>query len=152
MADTQPRPAEETKALARQHNEALDSNGHLAVIVELFAPLYRDPRDPAGAASAPREVADHLLTQFRAAFPDLRVTTEELIAEENRVATAWTVRGTHQREFCGIPPTGKPVTISGLTLLRLDGARVVEQQTRWDTLGVLRQLGALADPAAAVIA
>lgn len=133
----------DVKDLARRYNEALDTNGHLAVVAELFAPLYHG--DALRATALPRPAAEQLISQFRTAFPNLRVTTEEPIAEGTRVATAWTMAGTQQGPFLGLPPTGKPVTISGVTVLRLDDrGQILDQETRWDALGLLRQLGTLA--------
>jgi steroid delta-isomerase-like uncharacterized protein len=87
------------------------------------------------------------LRTYSDAFPDARLTVHEQVAEEGKVASRWSARGTHAGELAGIAATGKEVTVSGLTLSTLEGGKVVEQWTTWDRLGMLVQLGAV--PAAA---
>jgi steroid delta-isomerase-like uncharacterized protein len=80
---------------------------------------------------------------YRAAFPDLEVTVEDVIAEGDLVAVRWTARGTHQGDLFGIAPTGKQATVTGITIDRFSGGKVAESWTNWDTLGLLQQLGAV---------
>jgi len=56
---------------------------------------------------------------FTRAFPDIHVTIEDQIAENDHLATRWSWTGTHEGEFLGIPPTGKRVTVSGITMGRV---------------------------------
>ena len=85
--------------------------------------------------------------RYNDAFPDARITVHDQIAEGDKVASRWSARGTHAGEIAGIDPTGKEVTVSGLTISTLESGKVVEQWTTWDRLGMLVQLGAV--PAAA---
>jgi predicted ester cyclase len=62
------------------------------------------------------------------------------------VATRWTGRGTHDGEIAGIAATGKQVTVTGLTISTVENGLVVEEQTEWDALGMLVQLGAVPAP------
>jgi len=87
--------------------------------------------------------------KYLAGFPGGGITVDDQIAEGDKVATRWTGRGTHMGEIAGISPTGKEVTVSGLTLSRLENGMVVEEWTTWDTLGMLTQLGAVPAPAQA---
>jgi predicted ester cyclase len=123
--------------------------GNMDVIDEYVAPGYigHDPAEPEpirGPAGVKANIEKYL-----AGFPGGRITVDEQIAEGDRVATRWTGRGTHAGEIAGIAPTGKEVTVSGLTLSRLEGGLVVEEWTTWDTLGMLVQIGAVPAPAAA---
>ena len=77
------------------------------------------------------------------------ITVDEQIAEGDSRRDPWTGRGTHTGELAGIAPTGKDVTVSGLTISRFEGGKVVEEWTTWDTLGMLVQLGAIPEPARA---
>jgi predicted ester cyclase len=82
------------------------------------------------------------------AFPDYRLTIEDQIAEEDKVATVWTGSGTHQGEWESpagtIAPTGREVTWLGTTTLRLSGGKISEViASSWDHLGILQQLGAV---------
>jgi steroid delta-isomerase-like uncharacterized protein len=83
---------------------------------------------------------------FMAAFPDVQITTEDLIGEGDQVAERITLRGTHRGDFQGVPPTGKPITMSGITILRFQDGRCVERWTQGDFLGLLQQLGAIPAP------
>ena len=87
--------------------------------------------------------------QYIDAFSDARITVDDQIAEGDKVATRWTGRGTHTGEIAGISATGKDVTVTGLTISRLEGGLIAEEWTTWDTLGMLVQLGAVPAPAAA---
>jgi predicted ester cyclase len=81
------------------------------------------------------------------AFPDGRVTVDDQLAEGGTVTSRWTFRGTQSGELAGVGPTGKQVTVAGMTISRIDGDVVVEEWTSWDRLGMLVQLGAVSEPA-----
>lgn len=80
------------------------------------------------------------------AFPDLRVTIEDQVADGGKVATRWTVRGTHQGEMLGAAPTGNQVTFTGTQTDYIWGGKMVESWSNWDTLGMLQQIGAVPAP------
>jgi predicted ester cyclase len=83
---------------------------------------------------------------LRAALPDLQVTVEDLLAEGDKVALRLRGRGTHRGPFAGVAPTGRPVALTSMELLRLAGGKLVEHWDEFDTLGVLQQLGAIPAP------
>jgi predicted ester cyclase len=95
------------------------------------------------------EGAKENIRKYQAGFPDGALTVDHQIAEGDTVATRWTGRGTQTGEIAGIAPTGKQVTVTGLTISRLEGGKIVEEWTVWDTLGMLVQLGAVPEPARA---
>ena len=66
------------------------------------------------------------VTAYRAAFADLQVTLEDQLAEEDKVVTRWTLRGTHSGEFLGLAPTGDEVKVSGIEFDRIVGGRIDE--------------------------
>lgn len=82
------------------------------------------------------------------AFPDLKRPVEDLVAEGDKVVARWTSVGTHQGDFMGIPPTGKTVTTSGITIFRLENGKIVEEWSESDMLGMLQQVGAFPAPGA----
>jgi steroid delta-isomerase-like uncharacterized protein len=86
---------------------------------------------------------------WREAFPDLNITVEKQVAERDLVAVRWTARGTNTGSGNGIPATGRAVQMTGTTLFRMDDGRIAEEWTCADSLGLMRQLGMLATPAAA---
>jgi steroid delta-isomerase-like uncharacterized protein len=114
--------------------------GNLGVIDELVAPDYIG-HDPAQPDMQGPEGIKEFITGYLAGFPDGRITIDGQFAEGDMVATRWTGRGTHQGELMGIPPTGKQVTVSGITISRVKNGKVVEEWSNWDTLGMLQQLG-----------
>ena len=80
------------------------------------------------------------------AYPDLQGTFEDGIAEGDKVVVSWTKRCTHQGELLGIPPTGKQITTSGVTIYRLVNGKIAEEW-RWnDDLSEFQQLGAIPAP------
>jgi predicted ester cyclase len=123
--------------------------GNLDVIDEFISSDYvgHDPAEPE-PIRGPAGVRANI-EKYIAGFPGGAITVDEQIAEGDRVATRWTGRGTHTGELAGISPTGKDVTVSGLTISRFSGGKVVEEWTTWDTFGMLVQLGAIPEPARA---
>jgi predicted ester cyclase len=84
----------------------------------------------------------------RDAFPDFHNTIEEMIVEGDRVAARLTYRGTHRGPLFGIAPAGRAVQYSGVALFRIRAGKIVDGWVLGDTLGLMRQLGAVPDPAA----
>jgi steroid delta-isomerase-like uncharacterized protein len=136
---------EQNKAIVRRFIEAVQNEGDLAALDALVAPGYVNHSTPPGVPPD-REGLKQLTALFRAAFPDGRMTIEEMVAEGDRVATRKTFRGTHRGELLGLPPTGRAVEIALLDLVRLADGQVVESWSVADELGLLRQLGALPSP------
>ena len=77
------------------------------------------------------------------AFPDLHITTEDMIAEGDQVAKRWIMTCTHKGEFMGIPGTGKPISVKGIEIFRIKDGRIVELWVSMDNLGMLKQLGVI---------
>lgn len=134
-------------ALVHRAVEAFN-RGDLAAVDALFAADYVDhdpsrpdlPPGPAGVKQA--------WAAMRAAFPDLQATIAETVAEGDKVAVRGTIRGTHEGELMGIPPTGKRVTVTLIDVNRIAGGRLVERWAEVDTLGLLQQLGVIPGPPA----
>ncbi len=128
---------EKKKAIARRYQEEVWGKGNLALLDELLAPDYVDHSLPATMdprfAGAKRAVQGAL-----DAFPDGQWTVEDLIAEGEKVVMRWKMQATHEHEFRGIAPGGKPVTVTGITILRTVDGKIVERWVNWDSLA-LRQ-------------
>jgi steroid delta-isomerase-like uncharacterized protein len=94
---------------------------------------------------AERLIADEALRQrvaaFRTAFPELRVTVHELLAERDLVAAHFTGSGTHRGVFEGCPATGRTWTASCTAIYRVRNGRIVDFHVNWDLLAVMEQLG-----------
>lgn len=82
-----------------------------------------------------------------AAFPNPRLTLDEVMAEGDKVVCRFNMEATHKGEFMGIPPTGKGVKVSGITILRFSDGKCIERWNQVDMLGWLQQLGAIPAPA-----
>ena len=77
---------------------------------------------------------------LRAAFPDLRLTVEEMVAEGDRVSVRFTARGTHQGEFSGVPPTGSRVAWEVISIVRVAVGKIAERWSQSDVEGLRQQL------------
>lgn len=134
---------ETNKAVVRRGMELLNTRGDLS---EVWAP------DVVWHAAGFGEIRGfaafgQALEMFFAAFPDFEVTTEELIAEGDKVVGRYTTRATHIGDFLGVPATERPVAWMGIDVYRIEGDRIVEEWFCEDLLGVLRQIGAVPVPA-----
>jgi steroid delta-isomerase-like uncharacterized protein len=103
--------------------------------------VHHDPYDPHGDEGV--EGHRKTIEMNRAAFPDIEITIEDQVAEGDMLATRWTSRMTHSGSLGGAPPSGRRVEISGMTMERFEDGKVVEAWRSIDTLGLLRQIGAL---------
>jgi predicted ester cyclase len=83
---------------------------------------------------------------FMAAFPDGQTTTEDLIAEGDRVVERYSFRGTNTGSFLGAPPTGRPVQSSSISIYRIANGKIVEHWGENDVIGVMQQLGLMPAP------
>ncbi len=135
----------ENKTIARRFNEDVWGKGDQAALEELLDPNFVDhdalPGQPPG-----REGHAQILAAFRSAFPDLNVTTEDIVSEGDKVVSRWTARGTHQGELLGIAPTGNGVTIKGIDVLRVAEGRIVERWAQFNDLEMMQQLGVVPPP------
>jgi steroid delta-isomerase-like uncharacterized protein len=138
----------DTKAIARRLLEEAFNSGNLDVVDELISPEFvnHDAARPEPAVGI--EAAKASIRGYRDAFPDLRLTIEQQLAEGEYVTTRWTGRGTHQGDLMGMSATGKQATVTGITIDRIVDGRFVESWTNWDTLGLLQQLGVVPSLAA----
>jgi predicted ester cyclase len=81
------------------------------------------------------------LQAFRIAFPDLHATATHYIAEGDKVVGRFEVRGTHQGDFMGLAPTGRPIHYEEIAIVRLAGGRIIEHWAVADALAIMQQLG-----------
>jgi steroid delta-isomerase-like uncharacterized protein len=102
-----------------------------------------------GAATFTHEQGLAEARGWRAAFPDLVVSVDLILAEADLVSVRWTARGTNSGAGNGIPATGRRVEVSGTTIFRFEDGAIAEEWTAGDSLGLMRQLGLLPAPASA---
>src|SRR6185437_8698952 len=89
------------------------------------------------------EGVKELIKMFRTAFPDLRFEIEDQIAEGNKVVSRLNVHGTHQGDFQGIPPSGKHISVSGVSIWALADGKLLQERVNWDALGLMQPLGVI---------
>jgi steroid delta-isomerase-like uncharacterized protein len=135
--------AEESKDIVRRGIEALFTrDGDLDSLEETYAEDYVGHAPPFPDIVG-LQAAKGFAMGYRQAFPDLLTTTEDLIAEGDKVVARWTTSGTHQgeTEVFG-PATGNRIEITGITIQRFgDNGKIVEGWTNADMLGQMQQLG-----------
>jgi steroid delta-isomerase-like uncharacterized protein len=141
--------AEENKAVARRWYEEGMAGSNLAVIDELFTPDFRDHAPQEQTISPGREGFKHFFEGTVASLKDVRVTVEDMITEGDKVVARYTVRGTIEGDFMGIPAAGKTMTITAIDILRFAGGQIAEHWGEADMLGLMQQLGAIPSPAGA---
>ncbi len=136
--------AEDNKAVVRRYRE-LHNQNRLDLLGEVldsnFKPHNMLPGLPAGLEGA------RLAHQgFMAAFPDATATTDDLVADGDRVVERYTLTGTNTGSFMGAPATGKTIRTGSIAIYRLVGGKIVEHWGEHDGLGVMMQLGLMPAP------
>ena len=137
---------EKNKAIARRFTQVW-GKGKLDIIDELaspdlsvYYPVFPD------VIKGP-EAFKQMLTRTRSAFGDRDIKVDEEIAEGDKVVLRWTWTITHQGEFPpGVPPTGKRITWTGISIYRIADGKVVEERGEEDALGFFRQIGLVPEP------
>ena len=127
--------------LQQRFGEAINT-GNLEQLRELISATVVE-HDPGTQQGPGAQGYIDLFAEMRAAFPDLKATPEHITADEDTVALAYTLTGTHDgADFQGIPRTGKPIKARGVQIARFKDGQMVERWGSSDELGILKQLGA----------
>lgn len=128
------------KEAQQKFGDAINS-GNLEQLRDLVAPNVKD-HDPApNQGPGPQGYID-FFSMMRNAFPDMKVEVEHLVADEENVAFAYTLTGTHKGDFMGISGTGRSVEARGMQISRFENGKLVERWGSSDELGILKQIGA----------
>ena len=131
---------EENRAIVQRFGEEVWNKGNLAAVDELVTLDFAGHGPGRRVTRGPEELKK-VVARMRAAFPDIRFTVEDEIAEGDRVVTRWTGQGTHQGEWRGIAATGKQVSFSGIAIRRIAGGRIAERWVNADYSALMRQIG-----------
>ncbi|MBV9623623.1 MAG: ester cyclase [Acidobacteria bacterium] len=131
------------KEVARRVFEEVWNNKKVAAIDELIAANYihhdaQSPSFPSGIEGYKQFVAYYLN-----AFPDVRFTIDNEVAEADMVVIRWTATGSHEGDLAELAPTGRHFSVTGITMARLSDGKVAESWNSWDALGMMQQLGAV---------
>ncbi len=138
--------AEDLKALDRRWFEEVWNQGNVASYEELASPDLVVHNPPPGI-TGDFEGIKQAISIHRTGFPDLHFEIHDQLAEGDQVVSRWTLNwGTHRGEWVGVPPTGKQVTITGISIQRYAGGKMVESWLEMDMLGMMQQLGVVPPP------
>ena len=132
----------ETTALFRQFLQFINTADEnlaqqlISPVAKFYVPGQLEPlQGPKGYLT--------IIAMMRSGFPDIQWTVEDMISENNKVAVRFIMRGTHQGEFFGVPPTGKPIAVQAMNFYRLADDQIIEEFGQPDMLGLLTQIGAV---------
>src|SRR5215210_3549857 len=116
---------EVTRQITYRFGNDIWSEGNMAAVDELFSQDFVDHNALPGQGPG-REGYKQMLSDFLTAFPDLKVSNEEVVADEDKGVLRWTATGTHRQPLMGIPATGQPVRLSGMDLLLIRDGQIAE--------------------------
>lgn len=129
-------------ALVRQFVEEAQTRHNLAAIDTYMAADFVDHSAPAGLP-CDREGVKMQFSLFFTALPDLQAIIHDQVADEDRVVTRKTLRGTHLGPWMGVPPTGKVIDIEVIDILRVKDGKITDHWNQVDRLGLMQQMGVL---------
>ena len=136
--------AKENKAIVRRLIEEAWNEGKIDVVDELLSSDYLLHIDAPGATD--REGYKQVISMYRNAFPDFHFVTEDIIAEGDKVVIRVTMTGTQEGEVMGFPPTGKKLTMTAISIRRLENGKIVEEWVETNMFGFLQQMGVIPPP------
>lgn len=135
--------AAENKALVRRFYEEVYVNWNMALADQLISPQFTSHDWPERGPTGPRAFRDYY-SAIRSAVPDARYEVDDLIAEDDKVVVRWRLLGTHKGNFRGIAPSGRPITLKGIAIYRVEDGKLMERWVVSDLHGVLEEIGASA--------
>lgn len=132
---------EENKALTRRFYDEVINEGNLDLIDELISEDFVEHEVFPGLPSSGPEAPKAALGMFLAAFPDLQMTADEMIAEGDKVVVRGTMSGTHKGEFMGIPPTNKGFKAQFFDIVEIRDGKATAHWGLTDQAAMMEQLG-----------
>jgi steroid delta-isomerase-like uncharacterized protein len=137
---------DQNKQIARHYYDECWSQGKLDRLDQYVSRDCRvhDPVFP-NLTSGVESLKEHI-SMCRKAFPDLRFSIDDTIAERDEVVVHWTGKGTQEGQFLGVPPSRKTASVSGTSIFRIKNNKISEQFVDWNLLTLLEQLGAATVP------
>jgi steroid delta-isomerase-like uncharacterized protein len=133
----------DNKSIVRRMYEEVWNKRNLEVAKELISPSHAMQLiDLPDSGIGPEAYARNVV-QFVRAFPDLKFKVLDMIAEGEKVVALWNISGTHKGEFRGIAPTGKKVSVDGITISQLADGKIMDSYVSLDLWSMMRQLDAV---------
>lgn len=139
--------ADEVRAMMR-HAYDLMSSGDLDGFLELAAPDFVDHNPDPGQGPGIEGVRESF-ARFLGAFPDLRMTPQEILVDDDKAIARTVMTGTHRGELNGIPATGKSVRVEVIDIVRFENGKAKERWGIYDALAMMQQLGLVPEAEAA---
>jgi predicted ester cyclase len=133
---------DDNKALVQQFYEVVVNQKNLSALDQFVAPNAVNHTVPSGLPQGPSQ----FLNMHLNAFPDAKITVQDLLADGDKVVALVSIQGTHQGAFRALSPTGKPITVMGIHIFRVVNGKMVEYWGLADRLSALRQLGVVTTP------
>ena len=134
--------AEKNKEIVRRYYEEVVNTGNIDIIKDFISEEYTEVIDGKRHSVGIEGAKAHVIG-VRQTYPDLHLSIERQIAEDEWVGTCITARGTHMGSWLGIKPTGKPVAFTGVNVDRVVGGRIVQHGGAANMLGPLLEIGAV---------
>jgi steroid delta-isomerase-like uncharacterized protein len=135
---------EQNKQIARQMVEEVFNKGDLGAVDKFLAPNFIEREILPPGIPAGREGVKALSMALHTAFPDLKATVDDILAEGDKVVIRQTWSGTHKGDFMGVAPTGKKISIVVIDIVRVVDGKFVEHWGLMDSMGLMQQIGAVA--------
>ena len=133
---------EENKTCSRRVFEEVWNQGKLDEIYQIFATDFI-LHEPGGGEIRGPEGYKKFVNMYRTAYPDIHFAVQDQIAQGDKVVNRLTLTATHTGNLMGIPPTGRKISITGMTFCRYGGGKMLEAWANSDTFGMLQQLGVI---------
>jgi steroid delta-isomerase-like uncharacterized protein len=138
---------EQSKELVTRMIEEIFNRGNVDKVDEYLAADFVQREELPPGLPPGREGVKQLASMLRSAFPDLKLTIEDAVAEDDKVVVRWICAGTHSgSEFMGVPTTGKKVSIEVIDIIRVVDGKFVEHWGLMDSMALMQQLGAIPTP------
>lgn len=133
----------DNKSIVRRLYEEVWNQRNLEVAKELIAPSHAVQLFDAADSGVGPEAYARNVVQFVRAFPDLKFKVMDVVAEDEKVVALWNISGSHRGEFRGIAPTGKKVSVDGITISQLADGKIMDSYVSLDLWSMMQQLDAL---------
>jgi len=134
-----------SKTIAQRFYTEIYNHHNLDMLEQFLAPefVWHEPYDPVAIRGVGQCKA--FLENLFQAFPNYEVTIENLLSEGEQVAVRWVATGTHLGPFKEYPPTQQDLVIPGISMMKLQGDKIVEYWSMLDNFLILAQMGAFGD-------
>ncbi len=142
--------ADDNVQLMRRWFREVWNEGRIQTVYELLSPesVATGQRGADAEIRGPQEF-EKFVREIRGAFPDIKVTVEDVFGTDDKVVLRWSAVMTHTGDALGVPASNRTVRSRGITIARIEHGKIVEGWDNWDQLGMLEQIGVYQQPAIA---